>query len=187
MWKRRLKTSQTAEFVNGVYGADTVTAIYVQFWFRRYRSGIFYVKDAPRAGKHVVEDVIKITEIIEVGWHDSSRSIAQELKIDRETVLSHLRKVGFRKKLDVWVPHQLTSKSIMDRISICEALAKWNEINPFLKRVVTGNEKWVTYDNIWRKRWWLTCRGSSNSSQTRASGQEGYTVYLVELKRNNLL
>ncbi|GFV05541.1 mariner transposase [Trichonephila clavipes] len=42
----------------------------------------------------------------------------------------------------------------MDRISICEALAKWNEIDPLLKRGVTGDEKWVTYDNIVQKRSW---------------------------------
>ncbi|GFT87087.1 hypothetical protein TNCV_2748481 [Trichonephila clavipes] len=30
---------------------------------------------------------------------------------------------------------------MMDRISVCEALAKRNEIDPFLKRMVTGDEK----------------------------------------------
>ncbi|GFS62100.1 mariner transposase [Trichonephila clavipes] len=43
---------------------------------------------------------------------------------------------------------------MMNRISICEALDKRNEIDPFLKRMVTGDEKWVTYDNIVRKRSW---------------------------------
>ncbi|XP_073983651.1 histone-lysine N-methyltransferase SETMAR-like [Rhodnius prolixus] len=146
--------SQAAEIVNGVYGADTVTANYVQFWFRRFRSGIFDVKDAPRTGRPVVENVDKITEIIEVDRHVSSRSIAQELKIDHKTVLNHLRKAGLEKKLDVWVPHQLTSKNMMDRISICEAFAKRNEIDPVLKRMVTGEEKRASYDNIVRKRSW---------------------------------
>ncbi|GFX66668.1 putative DD34D transposase [Trichonephila clavipes] len=41
---------------------------------------------------------------------------------------------------------------MMDRISICEALGKRNEIDSFLKRMVTSDEKWVTYDNIVRKR-----------------------------------
>ncbi|GFS84108.1 mariner transposase [Trichonephila clavipes] len=45
----------------------------------------------------------------------------------------------------------------MDRISICETLAIWNEIDPFLKRMVTVNEKWVTYYNIVRKRSWSKC------------------------------
>ncbi|GFT14640.1 histone-lysine N-methyltransferase SETMAR [Trichonephila clavipes] len=105
-------------------GADTVTSNYVQFWFRRFRSGIFGVKVAPRTGKHVVENVDKITEIIEVYRHVSSRSIAQELKIEHKTVLNHLRKAGLKQKLNVWVPHQLRPKNMMDRISICKALAK---------------------------------------------------------------
>ncbi|GFV26224.1 integrase catalytic domain-containing protein [Trichonephila clavipes] len=39
---------QVAEIANGVYGANTVTGNYVQFWFRQFRSDIFDVKDAPR-------------------------------------------------------------------------------------------------------------------------------------------
>ncbi|GFT89709.1 histone-lysine N-methyltransferase SETMAR [Trichonephila clavipes] len=69
--------SQAAEIVNGVYGADTVTASYVQFWFRRFRSGIFDVKVAPRTGRAGVENVDKITEIIKVDRHVSSRSISR--------------------------------------------------------------------------------------------------------------
>ncbi|GFX89215.1 histone-lysine N-methyltransferase SETMAR-like protein [Trichonephila clavipes] len=34
---------------------------------------------------------------------------------------------------------------MMGRISICEALTKRDEIDPFLKRMVTGEEKWITY------------------------------------------
>ncbi|GFU53802.1 histone-lysine N-methyltransferase SETMAR [Trichonephila clavipes] len=103
--------SQVAEIVNGVFGTDAVTANYVQFWFRRFRSGIFDVKDAPRTGKPVVKNVDKIIEIIEVDRHVSSRSITQELKIDHKTVLNHFLKVAFKKKLDVWVPHHLTPKT----------------------------------------------------------------------------
>ncbi|GFT33983.1 histone-lysine N-methyltransferase SETMAR [Trichonephila clavipes] len=84
---------------NSVYGANTVTANYVQFWFRRFRSGIFDVKDAPRTGRPIVENVNKIT-VIEVDRHVSSRSIVQELKIEHKTVLNHLL-IGFKKKLDV--------------------------------------------------------------------------------------
>ncbi|GFX55563.1 histone-lysine N-methyltransferase SETMAR [Trichonephila clavipes] len=83
------------KFASGVYGANTVTANYVQFWFRRFHSGIFDVKDAPCTGRLVVENVDKITEIIEVDWLVSSSSIAQGLKIDHKTVLSHSGKVEF--------------------------------------------------------------------------------------------
>ncbi|GFY21415.1 histone-lysine N-methyltransferase SETMAR [Trichonephila clavipes] len=100
--------SQVLEIANGVYGADTVTANYVQFWFRRFRSGIYDVKDAPHTDRPIVENVDKITEIIEADWLVSGRNITQGLKIDHKTVLSHLRKVEFKKKLPVWVPLQNT-------------------------------------------------------------------------------
>ncbi|GFV58903.1 histone-lysine N-methyltransferase SETMAR [Trichonephila clavipes] len=116
----------------GVYGADTVTVNYVQFWFHQFCSVIFDVKDAPRTGRPVVETVHKITKIIEVDRLVSSRSIAQGLKIDHEIVLSHLRKIEFKKKLHVWGTLQLTPKHMMDRIFICKAVAKRNEIDPFL-------------------------------------------------------
>ncbi|GFX22364.1 histone-lysine N-methyltransferase SETMAR [Trichonephila clavipes] len=113
-------------------------ANYVQVWFHRLRSGNFDFKGEPRTGKPVVDNVYKITEIINVYLHVSSRSIAQELKIDHKTVVSHLSKVEFKKKLDVWVPHQLTPKNMMDRISACQSLTKRNEIDQFLKRMVLG-------------------------------------------------
>ncbi|GFV81288.1 histone-lysine N-methyltransferase SETMAR [Trichonephila clavipes] len=100
--------SQVTEIVHGISGADTLTANYGQFWFCRFRLGIFDVKDAPRTGRSVVENVDKITEIIKVHRHVSSRSIAQELKINHRIVLNHLRKVEFKKMLDVWVPHRKT-------------------------------------------------------------------------------
>ena len=43
----------------------------------------------------------------------------------------------------------------MDRINICDTLLKRNEIEPFLKRMITGDEKWITYDNPTRKRSWI--------------------------------
>ncbi|XP_070515399.1 histone-lysine N-methyltransferase SETMAR-like [Cardiocondyla obscurior] len=100
--------SQAVKIVNEVSGLITVTANYAQFWFRRFRCHNFDVKDAPRIGRPVMENSDKIMEMIEVDRHISSRSIAQELKIDHIIVLNHLHKAGFRKKLHVWVPHLFT-------------------------------------------------------------------------------
>ncbi|GFS93294.1 hypothetical protein TNCV_2697571 [Trichonephila clavipes] len=58
------------EIVNGVYGPDTLTVSYVQFGFRRFRSGML-----------VIENVDKITEMIEVDQHVSYYTITQEPEI----------------------------------------------------------------------------------------------------------
>ncbi|GFW19174.1 putative DD34D transposase [Trichonephila clavipes] len=128
---------------------------------------VFDVKVTPRTGIPVIENVDKITEIIEVDQH-VSRSITQELKIDHKTVLSQLSEVGFKKKLVVWMPHQLTPKHMMDRIFICETLANRNEIDPFPKWMVTEDKKCDTYDNILRKR-----SGSKRSEAARTVAKPG--------------
>ena len=42
----------------------------------------------------------------------------------------------------------------MDRVSICESLLKRIEIEPFLKRMIMGDENWITFNNNVRKRSW---------------------------------
>ncbi|GFX45474.1 mitotic-spindle organizing protein 2A [Trichonephila clavipes] len=51
--------SQVAETVNSVYGADTATVNYAPFLFRRFHAGIFDVKDTPRTGRPIIENVDK--------------------------------------------------------------------------------------------------------------------------------
>ncbi|XP_011069195.1 PREDICTED: histone-lysine N-methyltransferase SETMAR-like [Acromyrmex echinatior] len=85
-------------------------------------------------------------EIVESDRHVSTISIAQELNIVQKTVWNHLNKAGYKKKLDVWVPYELTQKNLMDRISICESLLNRNKINLFLKRMVTDDEKESYYE-----------------------------------------
>lgn len=56
-------------------------------------------------------------------------------------------------------------------------------MNLFLKRMMTGYEKWVTYGNIVRKRLWSK-RGEA--AKTLALEQEGSAVHLVKLESNHL-
>ncbi|GFV70520.1 histone-lysine N-methyltransferase SETMAR [Trichonephila clavipes] len=88
MEPKRNVTYEVAEITNGVYRANTVTTNYVQFWFRRFRSGIFDVKDAPHTGRPLIENIEKITEIIDIDRLVSSHSIAEGLKTDHKTFLT---------------------------------------------------------------------------------------------------
>ncbi|GFT68807.1 mariner transposase [Trichonephila clavipes] len=72
---------------------------------------------------------------------------------------------------------------MMDRISICEALSKRNEIDSFLKRMVAGDEKWVTYYTILCEnnhgqsavkelKWWSNQKLTARKGSTVFAGQE---------------
>jgi len=51
-----------------------------------------------------------------------------------------LKRARYQKKLNVWVPHNLTQRNLIDRITICEMLLKRKEMESFLKRIIAGDE-----------------------------------------------
>ena len=55
---------------------------------------------------------------------------------------------------DVWVPRKLSKKNLLDRISACDSLLKHIENVLYLKQIVMGDEKWILYNNVERKRSW---------------------------------
>ena len=97
---------------------------------------------------HVPEDhppltMALIMALIKTNPHYTTRDIANILSISNSTVYEHLRKNNLVSHYDVWVPHDLTEKNLIDRVSICDSLVKRNQNDPFLKRIITGDEKWV--------------------------------------------
>lgn len=70
----------------------------------------------------------------------------------KKAVLNHLHKIIYKKKLDIWVRHDLILKNPIDGISLCESLPKRKEIEPSSKRLITDEKKWIIYDNNFRKK-----------------------------------
>ena len=84
----------------------------------------------------------------------TTQEVVEKLNISHTCVERYLKQLGYVNKLDIWVPHKLNKIQLTKRISICDSLSKHNETDPFLKRIITGNEKWIVYDNVVRKRSW---------------------------------
>ena len=73
-------------------------------------------------------------------------------KIPKSTIDRHIKRLGLVKKLDIWIPQELKEINLTKRINVCDLHLKRNEIDPFLKRIITGDEKWIVYNNLVRKR-----------------------------------
>ena len=65
-----------------------------------------------------------------------------------------MHQLGYVHCFNVWVPHNLSEKNILDHSSACDSPLKRNENVPFLKQIVMGDEKWLLYNNVERKRSW---------------------------------
>jgi [histone H3]-lysine36 N-dimethyltransferase SETMAR len=81
-------------------------------------------------------------------------------------VYRHLKKLGKVCKLGTWIPHELSEHNKITRLNICNFLYSKYLQAPFLDRIVTGDEKWVLYKNVKRKRHWVNV-GEYPSSQSK--------------------
>ena len=58
-------------------------------------------------------------------------------------------------KIGKWVPYKLTENNIIQRLNTCVSLYSKYQKKDFLWKIVTGDEKWVYYDNPVNKKQWL--------------------------------
>lgn len=153
-YKKGKNAAATWKKIAHVYGEDAVTESTVRRWFVKFRAGNFDLEDADRPGRPSAVDDDQIKVQIETNPRLTTREIAEAVGVPKSTVHDHLVKLGYISRYDIWVPHNLSEKNCMDRFSICDMLIKRNETSPFLRQVVTGDEKWIVYDNAVRKRSW---------------------------------
>ena len=91
------------------------------------RAGDFSLDGAPRLGRPVEVDSDQIETFIENNQCHTTWEIADILKISKSSAENHLHQLGYVNRFDVWVPHKLSDKNLLDRISTCNSLLKHNE------------------------------------------------------------
>ena len=77
--------------------------------------------------------------------------------------------MDFSLKLDAWIPYVLTQKNKNDRVNVARShlVRAKKKGDAFLERIVTGDEKWILYDNPVRSRSWRP-RGEAPKVRPRA-------------------
>ncbi|XP_047344850.1 histone-lysine N-methyltransferase SETMAR-like [Vespa velutina] len=97
--------------INQVFGENTVNDRKVQRWFEKFRSGDFSLQNEPRRRPEtsVKNDALKA--LVETNPTVSSRELAARMEVDHATILRHLFEIGKVKKMDKWIPHELTERN----------------------------------------------------------------------------
>ncbi|GFU72629.1 RNase H domain-containing protein [Trichonephila clavipes] len=102
-----------------------------------------------------------------------------KLGIHQTTALDYIKNIGFVSKLFVWVPHELSEKCLMDRISMCSSNLARHKREPFLDHLVTGDEKGILYKHVVRKKNICLLRGDATIRIQRWRVSEDHVVLLA--------
>jgi len=80
------------------------------------------------------------------------KQLAARLNVAQQTISDHLKAMGKILKEGKWVPHQLNERQMENRKVISQMLLQRHKRKSFLHRIVTGNEKWVYFENPKRRK-----------------------------------
>jgi [histone H3]-lysine36 N-dimethyltransferase SETMAR len=76
-----------------------------------------------------------------------------------------------------WIPHELTEENRCKRVKICKDLYYTQLSEPFIDNLITGDEKWILYENIKRRKEWLP-KGEAPSFQVN-TWKKDFIEYMV--------
>uniref|UniRef100_A0A1I7X3J6 HTH_48 domain-containing protein n=1 Tax=Heterorhabditis bacteriophora TaxID=37862 RepID=A0A1I7X3J6_HETBA len=121
-----------------VFGEGSVSDRTCRRWFERFGTGDFDLYDKLRSGRPSLIDDDVVKTMLEQDPFLTTSEIAERLNSAQQTISDHIRKIGL--------------KNLDDRVVICTSLLARNKIEPFLNRMITGDEKWITYESIVRQK-----------------------------------
>ena len=147
--------SQIAAYLCFSYGVQVLSERQCRNWFEKFKKGNFEVNNASGQGRKMTLDLDQLRSLLQENPRQSTNELAIILNVCQKTISNGLKKLEFVHKRGTWVPHELSEINKNQRISIARLLFQRNEIEPFLHRLVTCDEKWVLYNNITNKKQWL--------------------------------
>lgn len=147
--------AEAKEWICAAYGENAVGASTCREWFAKFRNGDTELHNKPRSGRPQEMDTDDLQALLDEDDAQSTIELAQQLNVDQSTVVRRLHAMGKIQKAGKWVPHELSERSIGQRLNTCVSLLARQQKKDFLWKIVTGDEKWVYYDNPRRKKSWV--------------------------------
>jgi histone-lysine N-methyltransferase SETMAR len=149
------RSAEECQNINLTLGKGTTCTRTVQRWFDRFRSGDTSLEEKHGRGRAPAVDNQQLKTLVEANPRTTARELALELGVGCATIMRHLTAIGQKKKLDKWVPHDLTENQKNRRLEVASSLLLRQKNEPFLDRIITCYEKWILYDNTRRSGQWL--------------------------------
>ena len=164
-FKMGRKAAETTRNINNAFGPGTAKERTVQWWFKKFRKGDESLEDDERSARPSEVDNDQLREIIDADPLKTTRKIAEELKVNHSTVVRHLKQIGKVKKLNKWVPHELTKYQKKSCFEVLSSLTLCNNNEPFLDQIVMKSGFYMTTGDDQLSGWTKKMLQSTSQSQ----------------------
>lgn len=155
--------TETFRLLRNVYGEHAPSERSCREWFQRFKAGDFDVNDKHRDGAPTKFEDEELKALLDEDCARTLEELSVELGVVPSTVSKRLKAMGMVQKAGNWLPKELKERDIERRLVTCEILLQRQQKKGFLHRIITGDEKWIHYDNPKRKKGWVP-KGSPGPS-----------------------
>lgn len=156
--------AEARRLLEEAYGEHAPSKTTCEDWFKRFRSGDFDTEDKERSGRPKTIEDADLQALLDEDDTQTQDQLAEALNMTRQGISKRLHAMGKIQKEGKWVPHELTERQMENRRATSEILLLRHERKSFLHRIVTGDEKWIYFENPKRKKSWLSPGEASTST-----------------------
>lgn len=153
---------EATEMIISALGEGAVTYKTSKKWFSKFREGNFDLSDSERPGqsKRFLDEDLEI--LLDENSCQTQQDLAKQLGVSQQAISLRLGHLGIIQKACRWVPHILTPENKKRRYDTAVSLLTRFKKKSFLHKIITGDEKWVYYENPKRKKSWVRPGEPSN-------------------------
>jgi len=132
-------------------------------WYQKFRQGDFSLEEVSRAERPQKIETDELQAVLDINSAHTEKELA-ELGVMQQAISVRLHTMGKVQKEGRWFPHELSEDNKNRwRDTALTLLSKfWKKY--FLHKGITGDEKWIFYDNPKRRKSWVNPRQPSTST-----------------------
>ena len=145
---------ETHRLLVEAYGEAALSERNCRAWFQKFKNGEFDVEDKERSGRANVYEDAELESSLDEESRQPQKALALTLGVTQTAISHRLKSLGKIQKQGNWIPYELTPRNVERRFFTYEILLARHKPKGFLDRIVTGDEKWIYYDNPKRKKSW---------------------------------
>jgi len=159
------------------YGDNALSETMCRNWFRRFNDDNFDLSDKKRENRPRKVEDYQLQALLDEDDTQSQKMFAKQLGVSQAAISMRLHAMGKVQKIGKWMPHELNDRQ-MERRHTCQILLTRQKRKSFLHRIMTGDEKWIYFQNPKRKKSWIDpAQSLTSSSKPNRFGRKTLCVW----------
>ncbi|GBP31266.1 Mariner Mos1 transposase [Eumeta japonica] len=166
-------TAEAHRILAETYGDNALSDTTCRDWFPHFKNNDFELENKePSGGPKKFEDE-KLEELLDQEQCQTLTELGKTLQEDESTISKHLKVLGTIQMQGHCVPYELKPRDIERCFLTRELLLQWQKRKGLLQCIMTGDEKWIHYDNPKdRKSWGKRGHASTSSAKQNIHGSK---------------